>query len=154
MRAVVQRVANARVEVSGEVVGAIGRGLLVYLGVGHGDSDEVLEKMLHKIVRTRIFANDEGKMAYAAVDIAGDILLVSQFTLYGSLKRGLRPSFEDAMAPAPARDMYERAIERLRGHYQPLGLGVIATGRFGADMAVHSHNDGPVTLHLDSKDFG
>jgi D-tyrosyl-tRNA(Tyr) deacylase len=146
MRAVVQRVAYARVEVAGEIVGAIERGLLAYLGFGRGDTDEDRAWVLSKIVGLRVFEDDAGKMSRSVQDASGAILLVSQFTLYGDLRKGRRPSFDDAMPPELAEPAYEAAVREARAT-----AGVrVETGRFRADMKVVSLNDGPVTLWLDS----
>lgn len=146
MRAVVQRVNSASVTVDGEVVGAIERGLLVYLGVGKGDGDDDRRWLLEKILGLRIFYNEAGKMDKSVVDVAGALLVVSQFTLYGDVRRGRRPSFDDAMAPAEANTAYEAFVADARAR------GVtVATGRFAADMQVRSENDGPVTIWIDSK---
>jgi D-tyrosyl-tRNA(Tyr) deacylase len=147
MRAVVQRVSSARVEVDGQVVGAIGRGLLVYLGFGRGDGAEDRAWMLSKITGLRIFEDDAGKMSRAVGDVGGALLLVSQFTLYADLRRGRRPSFDPAMPPDAARLAYEEAVREARATGLP-----VETGRFGAHMHVHSLNDGPVTFWLDSTD--
>ena len=145
MRAVVQRVAHARVEIGGDVVGAIERGLLVYLGFGRGDTDEDRAWMLGKIVGLRVFEDEQGKMSRSVGDVGGSLLLVSQFTLYGDLRRGRRPSFDEAMPPEEAEKAYEAAVRETRA------LGVrVETGRFRAEMKVSSLNDGPVTLWLDS----
>jgi D-tyrosyl-tRNA(Tyr) deacylase len=145
MRAVVQRVSHARVEVDGVVTGSIERGLLVYLGFGRGDVDEDRAWMLQKIVGLRIFEDDAGKMGLALADVGGALLLVSQFTLYGDLRRGRRPSFDDAMPPADAERAYDAAVREARA------LGVrVETGRFAAHMQVTSLNDGPVTIWIDS----
>jgi D-tyrosyl-tRNA(Tyr) deacylase len=148
MRAVVQRVLEARVEVDGETVGRIGPGLLAYLGFGRGDSADDRAWMLAKIAGVRVFQNG-AKMDRSVVDVAGSLLLVSQFTLYGNVRRGRRPSFDDAMPPEEAAVAYEHAVAEARA----LGLPV-ETGRFRASMRVHSINDGPVTLWLDSADRG
>jgi D-tyrosyl-tRNA(Tyr) deacylase len=145
MRAVVQRVANARVEIDGVVVGAIERGLLAYLGFGRGDTDEDRAWVLSKIVGLRVFEDAAGKMALGVQDVGGALLLVSQFTLYGDLRRGRRPSFDDAMPPEDAERAYDAAVREARA----TGLRV-ETGRFRADMKVFSMNDGPVTLWIDS----
>jgi D-aminoacyl-tRNA deacylase len=146
MRAVVQRVAWARVEVAGEIVGAIDRGLLVYLGFGRGDTDEDRVWLVAKIVGVRVFEDDAGKMARSVQDVDGALLLVSQFTLYGDLRKGRRPSFEEAMAPELAEVAYDAAVRDARAT-----AGVrVETGKFRADMKVVSLNDGPVTLWLDS----
>ncbi len=145
MRAVVQRVRSARVEVGGEVTGAIERGLLVYLGFGRGDGAEDRAWMLPKIVGLRIFEDDAGKMSRCVADVGGALLLVSQFTLYADLGRGRRPSFDAAMPPEEAEAAYDAAVREARA----TGLRV-ETGRFRADMQVSSINDGPVTLWIDS----
>jgi D-tyrosyl-tRNA(Tyr) deacylase len=147
VRAVVQRVLSARVEVDGEIVGAIDQGLLAYLGFGKGDTDEDRAWTLAKIVGLRVFEDDEPpkKMTRSLADVGGALLLVSQFTLYGDLRRGRRPSFDDAMAPEEAQRAYESAVLEARA------MGVrVETGRFRADMKVHAVNDGPVTLWIDS----
>ena len=146
MRAVVQRVSSASVTVDGEVVGAIERGLLVYLGVGKGDDDGDRRWLLEKILGLRIFPNEAGKFDKSVVDVGGSLLVVSQFTLYADVRRGRRPSFDDAMAPAEANAAYEAFVSEARSK----GLRV-ETGRFAADMLVRSDNDGPITIGIDSK---
>jgi len=149
MRAVVQRVAHARVVVDGQTVGEIDRGLLVYAGFGRGDTDEERAWVLAKIVGLRIFTDDAGKMSRSMTDVGGSLLLVSQFTLYGDLRRGRRPSFDDAMPPAEAAAAYEAFVHEARATGVP-----VQTGRFVADMKVSSLNDGPVTIWLDSATRG
>jgi D-tyrosyl-tRNA(Tyr) deacylase len=145
VRAVVQRVRSARVEVGGQVVGSIDRGLLVYLGVGRADTEADGAWTMSKIVGLRIFEDDAGKMSRAVTDVGGALLVVSQFTLYGDVRRGRRPSFDEAMPPEAAERAYEAAVAEARK------LGVpVETGRFRAEMLVHSVNDGPVTLWIDS----
>jgi D-aminoacyl-tRNA deacylase len=145
MRAVVQRVAWAKVEIAGEVVGAIERGLLVYLAAGKGDGDKERAYVLAKILGLRVFANDEGKMDRSVVDIEGALLVVSQFTLYGDVTKGRRPSFDGAMPPAEAERAYDAFVAAARAE------GVrVETGRFRAEMCVSSANDGPVTIWIDS----
>ncbi len=147
MRAVVQRVTDARVEVGGEVVGAIARGLLAYVGFGRGDTDADRAWVLAKVVGARVFEDDAGKMSLSMADVGGALLLVSQFTLYGDMSRGRRPSFQDAMPPDLAEAAYAAAVAEARA------LGVrVETGRFRADMKVRATNDGPVTLWIDSAD--
>jgi len=146
MRAVVQRVRSARVEVGGEVVSSIGPGLLVYLGAGQGDGEADLEGIVDKIANLRIFEDDAGAMNRSVTDVGGQVLVVSQFTLYGDARKGRRPSFVEAMAPDDAKVLYERAIERLAAR----GLPAFG-GRFRAMMAVFSENWGPVTILLDSR---
>jgi len=145
MRAVVQRVKSARVEVDGAVVGAIEHGLLVYLGFGKGDTADDRAWVLSKIASLRVFEDAAGKMNLGVQDVGGALLLVSQFTLYGDVRRGRRPSFDDAMPPEQAAAEYEAAVQDARA----TGLRV-ETGRFRADMQVFSVNDGPVTLWIDS----
>lgn len=146
MRAVVQRVREARVCADGVELGGIGEGLLVYLGVGSGDADADLEHLADKVAGLRVFRDDAASMNRSVVDVGGRALVVSQFTLYGDVRRGKRPSFTDAMEPAAAAAMYERFIARLEA------LGVpCARGAFGAMMDVHSINDGPVTILIDSR---
>ena len=145
MRAVVQRVDWAKVEVEGAIVGAIERGLLVYLGAGKGDGDAERAYVLAKVLGLRIFENEAGKMDRSVVDIGGALLVVSQFTLYGDVRRGRRPSFDGAMPPEEA----ERAYEAFIGEARAQGIRV-ATGKFRADMKVSSLNDGPVTIWIDS----
>ncbi len=145
MRAVVQRVASARVEIDGAKVGAIERGLLVYAGFGKGDTEEDRGWMLGKIVGLRVFEDEAGKMGRSVGDVGGALLIVSQFTLYGDLRRGRRPSFDDAMPPAEASLAYHMLVREARATGLP-----VETGRFGAHMQVTSQNDGPVTLLLDS----
>jgi D-tyrosyl-tRNA(Tyr) deacylase len=145
VRAVVQRVLAASVEVDGEVVGSIDRGLLVYLGLGRGDSEQDGAWTMSKVVGLRVFEDDAGKMSRSVADVGGSLLLVSQFTLYGDVRRGRRPSFDDAMPPEEAERLYLVAVEQARS------LGVpVETGRFRAAMKVRSVNDGPVTLWVES----
>jgi D-tyrosyl-tRNA(Tyr) deacylase len=142
MTALVQRVAEASVEVDGEVVGAIGPGLLVLLGVASGDTEAEADWVASRLAALRIFSDDEGRMNRSLVDTGGEALVVSQFTLYGSLKKGTRPSFSSAAPPEAARALYRRVTDRLAAE---LGRDV-PTGRFGAKMDVRLVNDGPVTL--------
>ena len=142
-----QRVASARVEVDGETVGAIEHGLLAYVGFGKGDTAEDRAWMLAKIVGLRVFEEElpPKKMTRSLADVGGALLLVSQFTLYGDLRRGRRPSFDDAMPPDEAQRAYDAAVIEARA------MGVrVETGRFRADMKVHAVNEGPVTLWIDS----
>ena len=148
MRAVVQRVAWAKVEVSGDVVGEIDRGLLVYLGFKKGDGDADQNYVLGKILGLRIFENDERKMDKHVLEVGGGLLVVSQFTLYGDVRRGRRPSFDEAMPPEEAERAYERFLALAR-----IAMPV-ESGRFRADMKVSSANDGPVTIWIDSEKSG
>jgi D-tyrosyl-tRNA(Tyr) deacylase len=145
MRAVVQRVADARVTVDGRICGRIEEGLLVYLGVAAGDEEQDLRYMADKVVNLRIFPDDNGKMNLSVLDTGGGVLVVSQFTLYGDARQGRRPSYTAAAEPEKARSFYENFAERIRGH----GLQV-ETGRFAARMDVRYTNVGPVTILLDS----
>ncbi|MFN8094880.1 MAG: D-aminoacyl-tRNA deacylase [Vicinamibacteria bacterium] len=146
MRAVVQRVSEASVRVDGAVVGAIGRGLLVLLGVGTGDSEDDADFLAEKVLNLRVFADEQGQMNRSLLDVRGGLLVVSQFTLYGDARRGRRPSYTDAAPPEEANRLYERFVSRVR----PSGLEV-ATGVFRAMMDVALVNEGPVTLLLDSR---
>jgi D-tyrosyl-tRNA(Tyr) deacylase len=145
VRAVVQRVSRAQVTVNGEVTGRIARGLLVLLGVAPTDTESDADYLADKIAGLRIFEDDAGKMNMAATDVKGQILVVSQFTLYGDVRRGKRPSFDAAAPPQQARKLYEYFVERIRAS----GL-VCETGRFQEMMQVELVNDGPVTILLDS----
>ena len=146
MRAVVQRLSEASVRVDGAVVGAIGRGLLVLLGVGTGDSEDDADFLAEKVLNLRVFADEQGQMNRSLLDVRGGLLVVSQFTLYGDARRGRRPSYTDAAPPEEANRLYERFVSRVR----PSGLEV-ATGVFRAMMDVALVNEGPVTLLLDSR---
>src|SRR5205823_13042358 len=146
MRAVLQRVSEARVRIDGEVVGEIGRGLLVLLGIAPGDAPEQTEWLADKIVGLRVFEDDEGKMNRDVTEVGGGVLIVSQFTLYGDCRKGRRPSFIEAAPPAVAVPLYAAFIDAVRARGVP-----VATGRFGAMMQVELVNDGPVTLIVDSK---
>jgi D-tyrosyl-tRNA(Tyr) deacylase len=146
MRAVVQRVHEASVSVDGQSVGAIGRGLLVYLGAASRDGDDDVEYIANKVAGLRIFANDEGRMSLSVVDVGGEVLVVSQFTLFGDVRRGRRPSFDGAAAPAEAERLYLQLVRELGVK----GLRV-ETGRFRAMMDVRSVVDGPVTIQIDSR---
>jgi D-tyrosyl-tRNA(Tyr) deacylase len=145
MRAVVQRVSTARVVVDGETVGAVGRGLLVLLGVTHSDTAEGARWLAEKVAGLRIFADDEGKMNRDVAEAGGAVLVVSQFTLYGDCAKGRRPSFIAAARPEQAEPLYEAFVNGLKG----VGIPT-ATGRFGATMQVELVNEGPVTLIVDT----
>lgn len=143
MIALIQRVASARVEVAGEIVGEIGRGLLALVGLEAGDDQANGARLLERVLAYRIFPDDAGKMNRSLTDIGGGLLLVSQFTLAADTSRGNRPGFSTAMAPDAAAVLFEWLVERARALHPH-----IATGRFGADMQVHLVNDGPVTFSL------
>jgi D-tyrosyl-tRNA(Tyr) deacylase len=145
MRAVIHRVSWAKVEVDGNIIGQIGPGLLVYLGVGKGDTQTDAEFMADKLVNLRIFADEAGKMNRSVIDIAGGILVISNFTLYGDCRKGRRPGFDAAAEPALAETLYEKVASLIAASDVP-----VARGSFGAHMQVSSLNDGPVTFLLDS----
>lgn len=146
MRAVVQRVRSAKVSVGDEVTGAIGAGSCVLVGVGRDDSDGDATTLADKVLGLRIFHDDEGKMNRSLLETGGELLAVSQFTLFGDARKGRRPSFIEAMEPERANQLFERFCEACRS-----GGVRVATGRFRAEMLVALENDGPVTLLLDTK---
>jgi D-tyrosyl-tRNA(Tyr) deacylase len=146
MKALVQRVTSGSVSVGDSVTGKIGKGLVVLLGVARGDSEEDARYLANKIVNLRIFADQASEIALSALEIQGEILVVSQFTLLADLRKGRRPSFAEAAAPDKARELYEFFIDQVRS----TGLKV-ETGAFQEHMMVQIHNDGPVTLMLESK---
>lgn len=143
MKGLLQRVASARVEVAGEVVGAIDQGLLVLVAVEPGDTRAHADKLLHKLLNYRVFSDELGKMNRSLSDVAGGLLLVSQFTLAADTQSGLRPSFSTAAPPVLAAELFDYLLERARSVH-----GSVACGTFGADMQVHLVNDGPVTFLL------
>jgi D-tyrosyl-tRNA(Tyr) deacylase len=146
MRAIVQRVSRAKVTVEGEITGQIGLGLLVLLGVGREDSEADVNYLAEKIAGLRVFEDDAGKMNRSVAEVAGSVLAVSQFTLYGDVRRGKRPSFDEAAAPEKARQLYDLFVEQIRS----TGL-CCETGRFQETMKVELVNEGPVTILLDSR---
>ena len=145
MRAVVQRVTRAKVTVENQIIGEIQKGLVVLLGVAREDVERDAEYLAAKITALRIFDDEEGKMNLSLKEVGGGMLVISQFTLYGDVRRGLRPSWIDAAAPDKAEPLYEFFVAQVR-----MSLNEVATGRFGAEMLVELVNDGPVTLLLDS----
>lgn len=145
MRAVIQRVLSASVKVDGEVVGEIGHGLLIFLGVGEGDTEADMKYIADKALGLRVFSDSEDKMNLSVTDVGGSILVISQFTLYGDCRKGRRPSFTSSMEPVGANALYEKFI----GYAAATGI-TVERGIFGADMKVELINDGPVTLLLDS----
>jgi len=149
MRCLVQRVRHARVEVAGEVTGAIENGLLILVGVGEDDGDREIEVMTEKIVNLRIFNDADGKFNLSLLDVGGGALVVSQFTLYADVRRGRRPSFTAAGRPGLAEPLVDRFAQRLVSR----GVARVEQGSFGADMDVHLCNQGPVTIWLDSADL-
>lgn len=144
MRAVVQRVSCASVSVGGEVVGSVGRGVVVLVGVTHDDTEEQAEWLARKIAGLRIFEDDAGKLNAGLLDVDGAALLISQFTLYADARKGRRPGFTDAAPPEVAEPLVEHFAQTLQGHGVP-----VETGVFGAHMLVEIHNDGPVTILLE-----
>jgi D-tyrosyl-tRNA(Tyr) deacylase len=144
MRALIQRVSQGRVTSEGEVLGQIGRGYVVLLGVGQADTRAEADWLVTKVLELRLFSDEQGKMNLSLQDIGGEVLVVSQFTLYADARKGRRPSFTDAAPPPVAIPLYEYVVEKLRASGT-----TVATGRFGADMQVEIHNDGPVTLWLE-----
>ncbi|NHM15742.1 D-tyrosyl-tRNA(Tyr) deacylase [Eggerthellaceae bacterium zg-887] len=145
MRAVVQRVTKAQVDIAGETVGSIGRGLLILLGVGHEDTEAQADKLWGKISRLRIFEDADGKTNLSLADVQGEVLVVSQFTLYANCKKGNRPSFTEAGAPDEANRLYEYFVDLARRD-----VPHVDTGRFAAYMDVSLSNDGPFTIVLDT----
>jgi len=146
MKALIQRVKMAEVQIKGKIYSKINKGLLIFLGIENGDTEKDIEYLVRKVPHLRIFEDSQEKMNLSTLDIKGEILVVSQFTLSADCRRGNRPSFDSAEEPAKAKDIYMRFIEGLRES----GLK-IETGDFGAYMQVHLINDGPVTIMIDSK---
>jgi D-aminoacyl-tRNA deacylase len=147
MRIVIQRVTDASVRVNNEIIGKIGHGLCVFVGVAAGDTDEDIDYLVEKIVNLRIFEDADGKFNLSALDVKGELLLVSQFTLLASTRKGRRPGFTEAAPPQQALEMFGRFVDVARGS----GLKV-ETGQFQAHMDVALHNDGPVTIVIDSRE--
>lgn len=146
MRAVIQRVLECKVVVNQEIVGQISKGLLVFLGITHTDTSKEVDYLIKKILNLRIFEDKQGKMNVSVSDIQGEIMVVSQFTLYGDTQKGNRPSYMEAAKPDVAIPLYEAFLEKLK---QSTNLN-IQNGIFGADMKVHLINDGPVTILIDT----
>lgn len=147
MRALVQRAARASVSVQGQLLGEIGPGLVVFIGIAKGDDEEDIRYTTDKVVNLRIFADEDGRFNRSALDTGAELLVISQFTLYAETRKGRRPSFIQAAAPEEAAPLFEKALKLIRAS----GLKV-ATGRFQERMLVEIHNDGPVTVMLDSAD--
>ncbi len=145
MRFVIQRVMNSKVTIDGKIRGQIGKGFMVLIGVGEGDTVETADKMIHKMINLRIFEDENGKTNLGLKDVSGSLLLISQFTLYADCKRGNRPSFVKAGAPDTAKSLYEYIISKCKNEIE-----VVEQGEFGADMKVELVNDGPFTVLLDS----
>ena len=146
MRSVIQRVNRASVEVDGKIIGEINKGILVLFGVCDEDTDADIKWLADKIIGLRIFTDENDKMNLSLEDVSGELLVVSQFTLFGDCKKGRRPSFASAGKPHYAKEMYEKFVAYCRENVKK-----VATGEFGADMKVSLENDGPVTLIIDSK---
>ncbi len=144
MRILIQRVLQASVTVDGQVISHIGKGLLILLGIGHGDGEPQAEFLAEKVANLRIFEDEQGKVNRSVLDVGGAAIVVSQFTLYADARKGRRPSFTDAAVPELAEPLVERFIELMQGHGVPT-----QGGRFGAYMQVEIHNDGPVTIWLE-----
>ena len=144
MRALLQRVSKASVTVEGQTISTIGKGLLILLGIGHGDREEQAKFLAEKIANLRVFEDDQGKTNLSILDVKGEAIVVSQFTLYADTRKGRRPSFIDAALPDVAEPLVNRFIDLLRGHGIPT-----QTGKFGTHMEVEIHNDGPVTIWLE-----
>ena len=149
MRVVLQRVTQASVKVDGEVIGAIGNGFLILLGVSDEDNESVADKMADKICKLRIFADENGKTNLSLTDVGGELLVVSQFTLYADCRKGRRPSFVNAAAPAEADRLYEYFQQSVKN----AGVAKVEHGKFGASMQVELLNNGPVTIMLDTDEI-
>lgn len=148
MKIVIQRVKEASVVVEGNTIGSINQGLLVLLGVGNEDTKDMVDKYVDKLVKLRIFADSEGKTNLSVQDVGGEILVVSQFTLYADCKKGNRPSFVNAGSPELGNELYEYFCQKVKER-----MGSVQVGEFGADMKVSLINDGPFTIVLDSRDW-
>ena len=148
MKFVIQRVTHANVVVNGNEIGKIGRGFMVLIGVSKDDNETIADKMVDKMIKLRIFEDENGKTNLSLDDVGGELLLISQFTLYANCKKGNRPSFIDAGAPDEANALYEYIIERCKER-----VNVVERGEFGADMKVSLLNDGPFTIVLDSSEI-
>lgn len=148
MKFVIQRVKHAEVTVDGNTIGRIGKGYMVLIGVSNYDDEAIADKMLDKMIKLRIFEDGKGKTNLSLADVGGELLLISQFTLYANCKKGNRPSFVEAGAPDKAEQLYEYIIDKCKSRVQ-----VVECGEFGADMKVGLLNDGPFTIVLDSEDI-
>ncbi len=146
MRALIQRVSSGSVKIDGKIVGKIGRGLVILLGITHGDTETDVKYLADKCVNLRIFCDEDDKMNRSLLDAGGEALIISQFTLYGDARRGCRPGFSEAARPEQARPLYKKFVQSVKGSQIK-----VATGTFGASMLVDIKNNGPVTLMLESK---
>lgn len=149
MKALLQRVTEGRVMVDDTIVGEIGRGYVILLGVTHGDGSDEIGKLAEKIVHLRVFDDEQGKMNRSALNVNAEMLVVSQFTLYAATKKGRRPSFTQAAPP----DIAAPLVNQFMDHLRTLGVSKVESGMFGATMQVHIHNDGPVTIMLDTAEL-
>jgi len=148
MKFVIQRVTRAQVSVNNEVIGKIGKGFLVLVGIGKADDEKIADKLVQKLVNMRIFEDENGKTNLGLKDVNGELLIISQFTLYADCKKGNRPSFTEAGAPQDANRLYEYILEKCRAEIE-----TVQHGEFGADMKVELLNDGPFTIILDSREI-
>jgi D-aminoacyl-tRNA deacylase len=148
MKAVLQRVSSSQVVVRGKTIGEIGKGLNILLGISQSDNESIIPKFVEKIVNLRIFQDEAQKMNKSLLDIKGEVLLISQFTLLGDSKKGRRPSFIKAAEPEKAEELYQKIVKELESHSVK-----VATGEFGGYMDVEIHNDGPTTIILDSAEL-
>ncbi len=148
MKFVIQRVTRAQVSVNNEVIGKIGKGFLVLVGIGKADDEKIADKLVQKLVNMRIFEDENGKTNLGLKDVSGELLIISQFTLYADCKKGNRPSFTEAGAPQDANRLYEYILEKCRAEIE-----TVQHGEFGADMKVELLNDGPFTIILDSREI-
>ena len=149
MRFLIQRVSSASVEIEGKTVGSINRGFCVFVGISNTDTKEIADKMIRKLINLRIFGDEEGKTNLNLAAVAGELLIISQFTLYADCRHGNRPSFLDAGKPEPSNELYEYIIAKCKENVER-----VEHGEFGADMKVSLVNDGPFTIWLDSDEFG
>ena len=145
MKFLIQRVTSASVKVDGKIVGSIGKGFLVFVGVGHEDTKEIADKYVKKLIGLRIFEDENGKTNLALADVGGELLMVSQFTLYADCSHGNRPSFTSAGAPGPAEELFNYVVDKCKA-----AVPNVQTGIFGADMKVSIENDGPFTVMLEN----
>lgn len=148
MKFLIQRVSNATVKADNEITGQIGKGLLIFIGICDSDTEDTADKMLKKACNLRIFSDNEGKTNLSTSDVGGELLLISQFTLYANCKKGNRPSFFEAGSPEHAEKLYNYIVSKAKEY-----CNIVGTGRFGADMKVSLENDGPFTIMLDSEEL-
>lgn len=149
MRLLIQRVSSANVTIEGNTVGCINQGFCVFVGISNSDTKEIADRMIRKMINLRIFSDENGKTNLSLSAVSGELLIISQFTLYADCSHGNRPSFLDAGKPEPSRELYEYMIEKCRE-----SIPIVEHGEFGADMQVSLVNDGPFTIWLDSDEFG